>query len=50
MGDRLGRVAVRYGTRYLRHRYRREIRLGIAVAVVGAAVAVYLGTRNVHEG
>jgi hypothetical protein len=50
MGERLGKVAVRYGYRYLRRRYRREIRIGLGVAVVGAAVAVYLGTRNVREG
>jgi hypothetical protein len=50
MRERIGRAAVRYGTRYLRHRYRREIRIGVAVAVVGVAVAVYLATRNVREG
>jgi hypothetical protein len=50
MNHRLGRAAVRYGTRYLRYRYRREIRVGVGVAVVGVAVAVYLGTRNVREG
>jgi hypothetical protein len=45
-----GRAAVRYGYRYLRRRYRREIRIGLAVAAVGAAAAVYFGTRNVREG
>jgi hypothetical protein len=50
MQERVGRLAVRYGARYLRRRYRREIRVGLAVAVLGAAVAVYLGTRNVREG
>ena len=50
MSDRIGKLAVRYGSRYLRRRYRREIRLGIAAAVIGAALAVYLGTRNVREG
>jgi hypothetical protein len=50
MGERLAKAAVRYGSRYLRRRYRREIRIGIGVAAVGLAAAVYLGTRNVHEG
>jgi hypothetical protein len=50
MKERMGRAAVRYGTRYLRHRYRREIRIGIGVAVVGVAIAAYLGSRNVREG
>jgi hypothetical protein len=50
MGERLGKAAVRYGSRYLRRRYRREIRIGIGVAAVGLAVAVYLGTRTVREG
>ena len=50
MNERVGKLAVRYGYRYLRRRYRREIRLGLAVAAVGAALAVYLGTRNVREG
>jgi hypothetical protein len=50
VNERVGKIAVRYGYRYLRRRYRREIRLGLGVAVVGAALAVYLGTRNVREG
>jgi hypothetical protein len=50
MQERIGKAAVRYGTRYLRRRYRREIRIGVGVAVAAVAVAVYLGTRNVREG
>jgi hypothetical protein len=50
MGERLGKAAVRYAARYLRHRYRREIRIGVGVAAVGVAVAIYVGTRNVREG
>ncbi|HYC80815.1 MAG TPA: hypothetical protein VEB65_03455 [Solirubrobacterales bacterium] len=50
MNERVGKLAVRYGYRYLRRRYRREIRAGLAVAAVGAGLAVYLGTRNVREG
>jgi hypothetical protein len=50
MNDSIGRIAVRYGFRYLRRRYRREIRIGLGVAAVGVAVAAYLATRNVREG
>ena len=50
MQERIGRAAVRYGYRYLRRRYRREIRAGLAVAAVGAGVAVYLASRDVREG
>lgn len=50
MNESLGRVAVRFAVRYLRVRYRREIRIGIGVAAVGAVVAVYLATREVREG
>jgi hypothetical protein len=50
MNHRLGRAAVRYGSRYLRHRYRREIRIGLGVAAVTFGVAVYFATRDVREG
>lgn len=51
MYDRLGKVAVRYGLRYARRRYRRQagIALGLLVAGIGAAAA-YLLTREVPEG
>ena len=35
MDDKLGRLAVRFAYRYLRRRYRREIRIGIGVAARG---------------
>jgi len=50
MGDALGRAAVRFGYRYLRRRYRREIRVGIGVVAVFVAVGGYLASRNVPEG
>ena len=34
MYDKLGKAAVRFAFRYLRRRYRREIRIGIGVAAV----------------
>lgn len=50
MQERLGRVAVRYGSRYLRRRYRREIRIGIGLAAFLLGIAAYLASRNVREG
>lgn len=50
MSDRLGRTAVRFAFRYLRQRYRREIRIGIALSLGAIAVAIYLANRNPPEG
>jgi hypothetical protein len=52
MNEKIGRAAVRYAARYLRHRYRREIRIGAGIAVVATAVAVagFLSRRDVPEG
>jgi hypothetical protein len=51
MYNLLGKVALRYGFRYARRRYRREagVALGLLLAVAGAVVA-YLLTREVPEG
>jgi hypothetical protein len=48
--ERLGRVALRFAIAYLRRRYRREIRIGAALAVGAIGVAIYLANRNVPEG
>jgi ABC-type lipoprotein release transport system permease subunit len=50
MSDSVGRAAVRFAFRYLRHRYRREIRIGIAVAVIAVGAGVLLAARRVPEG
>ena len=50
MYDRLGKAALHFAVAYLRRRYRREIRIGAGLAVVGVGVAVYLANRNVPEG
>jgi hypothetical protein len=50
MGDRLGRAAVRFAFAYLRRRYRREIRIGLGLAVAALGVAAYLANRDVPEG
>lgn len=50
MRDDLGRALVRFAIRYLRTRYKREIRIGAGLVAAGLAVAVYLATREVREG
>jgi hypothetical protein len=50
MNDSLGRAAVRLAIRYLRRRYRREIRLGVGVAAILVGIGVALASRNVREG
>jgi hypothetical protein len=50
MYDRVGKTAVRFAFRYMRRRYRREIRIGIGVAAVVVGAAAYLASRNVPEG
>lgn len=48
--DRLGRAAIRFALKYVRRRYRREIRIGAGIAVVAVGIAAYLASRNVPEG
>jgi hypothetical protein len=48
--DKLGKTAVRFAFKYVRRRYRREIRIGVGVAVAGIAIAAYVASRNVPEG
>jgi hypothetical protein len=48
--DKLGKAAVRFAVKYIRRRYRRQIRIGTGVAIAGAAIAIYMASRNVPEG
>jgi hypothetical protein len=48
--DKLGKAAVRFAFRYVRRRYRRQIRIGVGVTVAGLAIAAYAASRNVPEG
>jgi len=48
--DKLGQVAIRFAVKYVRRRYRRQIRIGAGVAVGAIAVAAYMASRNVPEG
>ncbi len=50
MYDKAGKTAIRFAFRYARHRYRREIRIGIGVTAVFIGVGAYLASRNVPEG
>jgi hypothetical protein len=48
--DKIGRAAIRFAVKYVRRRYRRQIRIGAGIAIAGVAVAAYVATRNVPEG
>jgi hypothetical protein len=50
MYDKLGKAAVGFAFRYLRRRYKRELRIGIAVTAVVVGIGAYLASRNVPEG
>jgi hypothetical protein len=48
--DKLGKAAIRFSVKYVRRRYRRQIRIGAGVAVAVIAIAAYVANRNVPEG
>ena len=48
--DKLGKAAIRFAFKYVRRRYRREIRIGVGIGVVALGIAAYAATRNVPEG
>ncbi|HYJ22112.1 MAG TPA: hypothetical protein VEW07_08830 [Solirubrobacterales bacterium] len=50
MYDKVGKAAIRFAIRYARHRYRREIRIGLGAGAAVIAIAAYLASRNVPEG
>jgi uncharacterized protein involved in exopolysaccharide biosynthesis len=50
MSESIGKAAVRIAIRYLRRRYRREIRIGVGLAAVVVGIGVAFASRNVREG
>jgi uncharacterized membrane protein YhhN len=46
----IGKLVVRTVLFYVRHNYRRQIRIGAALAAVAIGIASYLASRNVPEG
>lgn len=50
MSNSVGKAAVRIAIRYLRRRYRREIRIGLGIAALAVGIGIALASRNVREG
>jgi hypothetical protein len=46
----IGKTLVKYSVRYVRQRYRRQLRIGAGLAALGLGAAVYLAARDVPEG
>jgi hypothetical protein len=46
----IGKLVVRTVIFYVRHSYRRQIRIGAGLAAVALGIAGYLAARNVPEG
>jgi hypothetical protein len=46
----IGKLAVRSGLFYIRHSFRRQIRIGAGLAAVAVGIAAYVASRNVPEG
>lgn len=46
----IGKLVVRSGLFYLRHNYRRQIRVGTGLVAVAIGIAAYFASRNVPEG
>jgi hypothetical protein len=50
MFDAFGRAAIRFALAYIRRRYRRQIRIGAAIATIALGIGVFLVARRVPEG
>jgi hypothetical protein len=46
----IGKAVVKYGVRYVRRHYSRQLGIGLGLAAVGVGVAAYLASRDVPEG
>lgn len=50
MREKVGRAVLRIAARYLRRRYRRQIRIGVGLVAAAIAIAIYRANRGVPEG
>lgn len=50
MYSSIGKLAVKAAVFYVRHAYRRQLRIGMGLAALAIGVAGYLASRNVPEG
>lgn len=50
MFDAFGRAAIRFAITYVRRRYRRQIRVAVAIAATVLAIGGFLLVRRVPEG
>jgi hypothetical protein len=50
MYQAIGKLAVKSGLFYVRHRFRRQLRIGAGLAAVAIGIAAYFASRNVPEG
>jgi hypothetical protein len=50
MYDLIGKAALMISWRYVRRRYRRQLRIGIGLAAAAIGAAAYLASRDVPEG
>lgn len=50
MYNRIGKASMKFAFRYVRRRYRREVRIALGLGVLVAVVAAYLASREVPEG
>ena len=50
MYQAIGKLAIKSALFYVRHRFRRQIRIGAGLVAVTIGIAAYLASRNVPEG
>ena len=48
--EAIGRAVVKLGGRYVRTKYRRQLRIGAGLAAAAAVLAIARAVRNVPEG
>ena len=48
--EAIGRAVVKFGSRYVRTKYKRELRIGAGVAALAVAAVVLRAARHVPEG